>query len=87
MAAARKGRRLCCADAALHPCFYFLKEVLRLLASYSMNFWGFTPAIFDELETYFEAFLRSDDAKTNIKTYIAEVMDALGGGDDRFKTE
>ena len=22
----------------------------------SMNFWGFTPAIFDELETYFEAF-------------------------------
>ena len=32
MAAARKGRRLCCADAALHPCFYFLKEVLRLLA-------------------------------------------------------
>ena len=32
-----------------------------------MNFWGFTPAIFDELETYFEAFLRSDDAKTNIK--------------------
>ena len=31
-AAARKGRRLCCADAALHPCFYFLKEVLRLLA-------------------------------------------------------
>ena len=33
----------------------------------SMNFWGFTPAIFDELETYFEAFLRSDDAKTNIK--------------------
>ena len=28
-----------------------------------------------------------EDAKTNIKTYIAEVMDALGGGDDRFKTE
>ena len=28
-----------------------------------------------------------EDAKNNIKTYIAEVMDALGGGDDRFKTE
>ena len=28
-----------------------------------------------------------EDAKENIKTYVAEVMDALGGGDDRFKTE
>ena len=28
-----------------------------------------------------------EDAKTNIKTYIEEVMTALGGGDDRFKTE
>ena len=27
------------------------------------------------------------DAKQNIKTYIEEVMTALGGGDDRFKTE
>ena len=28
-----------------------------------------------------------EDAKNNIKTYIEEVMTALGGGDDRFKTE
>ena len=28
-----------------------------------------------------------EDAKVNIKTYIEEVMNALGGGDDRFKTE
>ncbi len=28
-----------------------------------------------------------EDAKNNIKTYIAEVMQALNGGDDRFKTE
>ena len=28
-----------------------------------------------------------EDAKANIKTYIEEVMTALGGGDDRFKTE
>ena len=28
-----------------------------------------------------------EDAKVNIKTYIEEVMTALGGGDDRFKTE
>ena len=28
-----------------------------------------------------------EDAKNNIKTYIEEVMIALGGGDDRFKTE
>ena len=28
-----------------------------------------------------------EDAKNNIKTYAEEVMNALGGGDDRFKTE
>ena len=28
-----------------------------------------------------------EDAKNNIKTYIEEVMTALGGGDDRFQTE
>jgi len=28
-----------------------------------------------------------EDAKNNIKTYIEEVMQALNGGDDRFKTE
>lgn len=28
-----------------------------------------------------------EDAKQNITTYIEEVMKALGGGDDRFKTE
>ena len=26
----------------------------------SMNFWGFTPSIFGELERYFHAFLRSE---------------------------
>ena len=28
-----------------------------------------------------------EDAKQNTETYITEVMNALGGGDDRFKTE
>ena len=28
-----------------------------------------------------------EDAKQNITTYVEEVMNALGGGDDRFKTE
>ena len=28
-----------------------------------------------------------EDAKNNIKTYVEEVLTALGGGDDRFKTE
>jgi iron(III) transport system substrate-binding protein len=28
-----------------------------------------------------------EDAKNNITTYVEEVMDALGGGDDRFQTE
>ena len=30
----------------------------------SMNFWGFMPSIFDELETYFYDFLRSPEAQT-----------------------
>jgi iron(III) transport system substrate-binding protein len=28
-----------------------------------------------------------EDAKQNTEKYITEVMEALGGGDDRFKTE
>ena len=28
-----------------------------------------------------------EDAKANTKTYVEEVMEALGGGDDRFQTE
>ena len=28
-----------------------------------------------------------EDAKNNTDKYIEEVMNALGGGDDRFKTE
>ena len=28
-----------------------------------------------------------EDAKQNTEKYITEVMNALGGGDDRFKTE
>ena len=28
-----------------------------------------------------------DDAKANTKQYVEDVMAALGGGDDRFKTE
>lgn len=28
-----------------------------------------------------------EDAKENTETYVAEVMEALGGGDDRFETE
>ena len=28
-----------------------------------------------------------EDSKANTETYISEVMNALGGGDDRFQTE
>ncbi len=28
-----------------------------------------------------------EDAKNNTKQYVEEVMNALGGGDDRFQTE
>ena len=33
----------------------------------SMNFWGFMPSVFDEMERYFEDFLRHD-AGENVKT-------------------
>ena len=44
----------------------------------SLNIWGFTQSIFDELATRFEAFLRQDPAKL-IRTefYVPEVVGAL----------
>ena len=47
------------------------------------------PAVADEFGLDPENVMDYDfeDAKNNIKTYIEEVMTALGGGDDRFKTE
>ncbi|HBA82656.1 MAG TPA: nucleotidyltransferase, partial [Verrucomicrobia bacterium] len=43
----------------------------------SMNMWGFTPALFPQLETEFKAFLdrRSGDPKAEL--YIPSVVDAL----------
>jgi hypothetical protein len=47
----------------------------------SMNFWGFTPGIFPEMEAYFEDFLRNR-AGTNIKAecllpnMVGELVDA-----------
>ena len=44
----------------------------------SMNFWGFQPAIFDEMQAYFEGFLKSADP-TDIKAecLLPVMVDAL----------
>ena len=46
----------------------------------SMNFWGFAPGIFPELETYFEAFLRSDaGAEQKSECLLPVMVDDLVG--------
>lgn len=40
----------------------------------SMNFWGFAPSIFPVLETYFEAFLRSDAGAEQTSECLLPVM-------------
>lgn len=43
----------------------------------SMNFWGFTPAYFDRLETHFRAFLEGRDDLSTGECYIPTVVDDL----------
>lgn len=43
----------------------------------SMNFWGFTPAFFGELETVFTGFLEQFGHQPKSECYIPTVMDAL----------
>lgn len=46
-------------------------------AMVSMNFWGFTPAIFEPLEAGFEAFLRERGTEAKSEYYLPSVVDAL----------
>lgn len=43
----------------------------------SMNFWGFTPALFDYLEPYFDAFLKEHGKELKSECYLPAVVDAL----------
>jgi hypothetical protein len=43
----------------------------------SMNFWGFSPAIFEPLETRFEAFLLDRGAKMKSEYYLPSLVDSL----------
>lgn len=47
----------------------------RALAS--MNFWGFTPAIFDQMQTYFTEFLERQGKQVGAECYIPSVVDRL----------
>lgn len=57
----------------------------------SMNFWGFTPAIFDQMQGHFFDFLREHGARPGAECYIPSVIDRLvreGQADCRIlKTE
>jgi NDP-sugar pyrophosphorylase family protein len=43
----------------------------------SMNFWGFTPALFDHLQTALESFLRTDGTRPKSELLIPSVVDRL----------
>lgn len=48
----------------------------------SMNFWGFTPAFFDQLETKFTQFLREQGTEMKSEWYIPTVVDELLKADE-----
>ncbi len=52
-------------------------EIVALDARVSMNLWGFTPGIFDELERRFPAWLDENIAKEKSEWYIPFVVDEL----------
>lgn len=43
----------------------------------SMNFWGFTPAIFEPLEARFEAFLQTRGGEAKSEYYLPSLVDSL----------
>lgn len=43
----------------------------------SMNFWGFTPQIFDHLESDFHSFLKTNSDKPKAEFFIPSVVDKL----------
>ena len=43
----------------------------------SMNFWGFTPAIFEPLEAHFEAFLQAHGQEAKSEYYLPSLVDSL----------
>ena len=52
----------------------------------SMNFWGFTPALFPQLEVEFEKFLKRADAEQKSECYIpATVGDLVTSGQAKCK--
>jgi UTP-glucose-1-phosphate uridylyltransferase len=52
----------------------------------SMNFWGFTPALFPQLKTAFEAFLKKSGGEQKSECYIpATVGELVTGGQAKCK--
>jgi len=55
------------------------KERIELATSdiVSMNFWGFTPALFPELELMFADFLTRFSSELKSECYIPSIIDSL----------
>lgn len=54
-----------------------LKKSLKADSICSMNFWGFHPNVFSQLETFFESFLDRHGHELKSECYIPDVIDAL----------
>ncbi len=52
-------------------------EILNANGSVSMNFWGFTPAIFPELQNIWEAFYEQNKDDLKAEFYIPSAVTAL----------
>jgi hypothetical protein len=52
-------------------------DIVSLDARVSMNCWGFTPKLFDELENRFPAWLKENGSKEKSEWYIPFVVDEL----------
>lgn len=54
-------------------------QVTRLTGdeAVSMNMWGFTPAIFPQLQTHFTAFLKKSGQELKAESYIPSVVNEL----------
>ena len=53
------------------------RVLLSAKAVVSMNFWGFTPAIFEPLEAHFEAFLQANGQEPKSEYYLPSLIDSL----------
>jgi choline kinase len=53
------------------------KQYLPDVAPVSMNFWGFPPSVFDDLQRYFDTFLAASAGQPKAECYLPTAADCL----------